>query len=37
MHVKEYGLLTTVKKLYDSFGEDEQRQIEDAVVFMMNK
>lgn len=37
MHIKEYGVVKRLDKLYDKFSEDEQRQIEDAVVFMMNK
>ncbi|XP_059078096.1 uncharacterized protein LOC131876670 [Cryptomeria japonica] len=36
-HIKKYGIMVDVKKLYDNFGEDEQRQIEDVVVLSMNK
>lgn len=35
--IKEYSTVKGLNKLYDNFGEDEQRKIEDAVVFMMNK
>lgn len=37
MHIKEYGVLKGLEKLYDKFSEDEKSQIEDAVVFMMKK
>lgn len=33
----EYGVLKGLNKLYDNLGENEQRLIEDAVVYMMNK
>lgn len=36
-HIKKYGIMVDVKKVYDKFFEDEQRQIEDAVVLSMNK
>ncbi|XP_057859038.1 uncharacterized protein LOC131067888 [Cryptomeria japonica] len=37
INIKEYGILTSVKKLFDKFSKDEQREIEDAIVYMMNK
>lgn len=35
--IKEYDILVGLNKLYDKFNEDEQRELEDAVVLVMNK
>lgn len=37
LHINKYGILVALNKLYDKFGEEEQRQIEDVVVLLMNK
>lgn len=37
LHIKEYGILAGLNKLYDKFGEEEERQIDDACSSFVNE